>query len=244
MRNIFNYTSADGEFSSTSWKMYKKVTGENPYGYICNECGCTFYMLWHSNHIKGKVKCPVCGEYIELYYFECKQRDLPEENDMITDYGLENLKTLIDQYGGLNLSGYDIAELPENLKVPRELDIELTNISSLPSSLKIGGGLIASYTKITSIPKELLHIHGELTLCGCDISSLPDGLTVDRDLRINNTSIKRLPSGLIVGGSLHINNTPIEELPSDMKVGASVYAKNTHLKRLNGFDEKRIIKNY
>lgn len=244
MRNIIDYTSSNGEFSSTSWKKYEQVKGEKPFRYVCNECGCVFYTAWHSQYSIDKVKCPICGEHTDPLFIDYRSGDFPEEDDMPTDYSLESLKALIDKSGDLDLSYCDIAELPEGLEVPRTLNIEHTNISSLPSSLKVGGGLWASYTKITSIPQEFLHVHGDLVLCGCNISSLPDGLTVDGGLYLDNSNIKQLPNGLTIGWSLYIENTEIEELPSDMKLELRVYAKNTHLKRLNGFDKKYISTEY
>lgn len=244
MRNTINYTSKDGEFSSTSWKLYEKITGKKPFRYVCNECGCSFYTTWHSVYSMDKVKCPICEETTDPLFITLKSGDLSDEDDLITDFSLESLKALIDKSGDLDLSYCDITELPEGLEVPRTLNIEHTNISSLPSSLKVGGGLWASYTKITSIPQEFLHIHGDLVLCGCNISSLPDGLTVDGSLYLDNSNIKQLPNGLTIGWSLYIENTAIEELPSDMKLELRVYAKSTHLKRLNGFSERYITKNY
>ena len=244
MRNIIDYTSSNGEFSSTSWKRYEQVKGEKPFRYVCNECGCVFYAAWHSQYSIDKVKCPICGEHTDPLFIDYRSGDFPEEDDMPTDYSLESLKAMIDKSGDLDLSSSDISELPEGLEVPRTLNIEHTDISSLPCSLKIGKGLVANYTKITSLPKELAHIHGDLALCGCNISNLPDGLTVEGSLFLNGSSLKALPSHLSVGGCLYIEKTSIVALPSDISVEGRIYAKDTHLEEPNGFDKRYISTEY
>ena len=60
---------------------------------------------------------------------------------------------------------------------------------------------------------------GDLYLSNTPITSLPEGLHVERDLHLSCcSSLKFLPNNLKVGGSLVINKSAICSLPEDLEV--------------------------
>ena len=90
-----------------------------------------------------------------------------------------------------------------------DLDLNQLAIDKLPDELKrIGGGLYLARTNITSLPNGLT-VEGNLDLDNTPIESLPDGLTVVGYLYLCNLNIKSLPNRLRVYGSLYLGNTPI-----------------------------------
>jgi hypothetical protein len=114
--------------------------------------------------------------------------------------------------GNLDLSGYPITNLPDNLtKVGRDLDLENTKITSLPEDLTVGGSLYLRNTKITSLPKNLV-VNGFLGLMNTPITSLPENLVVNDSLDLMNTPITSLPKNLTVEGNLDLRGTPISKL--------------------------------
>lgn len=141
---------------------------------------------------------------------------------------------------------YDIHKLPENLRVPGDLDLNETSITSLPKGLEVGGSLYLNSTPINTLPEGLkvgsslflqdtpitslqdsLDVGGSLYLAGSKINSLPKGLHVRRDLSLRDTKISSLPQGLKVGGNLLISNTPITSLPEDLVVGGDIHVRGT-----------------
>ena len=94
-----------------------------------------------------------------------------------------------------------------------------------------GGNLDLCGTQITSLPENLT-VGGLLDLCGTQITSLPDNLTVGGGLYLNNTLIASLPDNLTVGGSLYLCDTPITSLPENFTVGGSLYLNGTPIASL------------
>ena len=70
------------------------------------------------------------------------------------NYTKEQLEKMMKENGGsLDLSGTQIASLPDNLTVGGWLDLRGTQIASLPDNLTVGGSLDLSGTQITNKTK-------------------------------------------------------------------------------------------
>ena len=121
----------------------------------------------------------------------------------------------------VNGNKYDVLNLPENLEVIGDLDLENTPISSLPAGLRVKGNLILQGAKITSLPAGL-KVDGNLDLASSEITSLPEGLTVGRELDLSETKITSLPRGVTIKGNLILDRSAIKSLPEGLTVGGDL----------------------
>lgn len=86
-------------------------------------------------------------------------------------------------------------------------------------------------TQITSLSDNLT-VDGSLDLCDTQITSLPDNLTVGGSLDLCGTQITSLPNNLTVGGLLDLRGTPITSLPDNLTVGGWLDLRNTPITSL------------
>jgi hypothetical protein len=93
------------------------------------------------------------------------------------------------------------------------------------------GDLTYAESDIKDIPNNLKYVGGYFGLSYTQITSLPDGLTVEESLDLSNTPIKKLPKGLKVGGDLFIDYTQISSLPEDLQVEGDLTARGTPFSR-------------
>jgi hypothetical protein len=77
---------------------------------------------------------------------------------------LDELNVLIDRCeGNLLLADSSVRRLPENLVVPRSLDVQWSQIRKLPEGLRVGRDLNAKGCKIRKLPADI-EVGGELRL--------------------------------------------------------------------------------
>ena len=113
--------------------------------------------------------------------------------------------------GTLDLGGFQITTLPDNLHVTWTLFLnKCKNLTSLPNNLYVEGSLDLRQTPITSLPDNL-YVGGSLDLRHTPIKSLPDNLKVGKDLGIQFTEIKTLPDSLFVKNKIYIYFTPLND---------------------------------
>lgn len=93
------------------------------------------------------------------------------------------------------------------------------------------GNIDLSGCEITQLPDNLT-VNGKLILINTDIIDLPNNLTVGDYLELWNTCIESIPDNLIVGGSLYLNDTGIKSLPKNLTVGGYLDLSNTRIKSL------------
>lgn len=63
----------------------------------------------------------------------------------------------------------------------------------------------------------------------CEITSLPDNLTVEDDFYCYSNLLKKLPNNLIINGDLFCDNNELTSLPDDLKVGGSIHCYGNQL---------------
>ena len=118
------------------------------------------------------------------------------------EYTIDNDKNIIVEES-LYLEGTEITELPDNLTITGDLDLENCKmLSKLPNNLKV---------------------EGNLNLEGCEmITEFPDNLKVGGYLDLSGTKITKLPDNLTVKGSLYLTGTPISKLPNNLTVRGKI----------------------
>jgi hypothetical protein len=99
------------------------------------------------------------------------------------------------------------------------------------ADLDYGGGKDDS--DITSLPDGIT-VNGSFYIGefsdGEGLESLPNNLTVKENLYMSyNNNILSLPNNLEIGKDLEINNTKISSLPKDLKIGRDIQAWDTPL---------------
>jgi hypothetical protein len=120
-----------------------------------------------------------------------------------------------------------VTQLPSNLTVDGELNINRTQITQLPDNLTVGESLFLQVTQIpiTQLPDNLT-INGSFSLNNTHITHIGDNLTVGKYLDLRNTPITHIGNNLTVLGYLYLENTPSldkDNLPTDMQVLEIVY---------------------
>ena len=94
-----------------------------------------------------------------------------------------------------------------------------------------GGNLDLQFSDVTSLPNGLT-VENDLDLRGTLITKLPDGLIVCGDFYLNYTQITTLPDNLTVGGNLYLDHTPITSLPDNLTVGGKLVLIGTPITSL------------
>jgi len=89
-------------------------------------------------------------------------------------------------------------EIPDNLIVDGELNLEHTCNISLPNQLTICNNFHLGYSEICELPKGLT-VEGNLYLMNTNLTALPEDLTVCGLLNITFTMITEIPDSIIVG---------------------------------------------
>lgn len=145
----------------------------------------------------------------------------------------DDIGNIVNLYGGLDMSGSKITELPKTLKlISKTLDISLSNIERLPKELKIGRSLIASDSNLIFL-EDNLTIDDSLILSNSKkIKSLPKGLIVGEYLDISNTFVREIPSDISIEFSLSIKNTPITRIPENLKLKGDLDIRETDIRSL------------
>ena len=133
---------------------------------------------------------------------------------------------------------HELTELPEELHVRGDLNIEHSNIKALPKGLvvdgsvngaesavigigpnvRIRGDLNLNGTRLHKLPADL-RVGGNISLVGSRVVAIPHNLTIKQSLLLARTHIRELPAGLRVPGVLDLGDTPIETLPKGLFVG-------------------------
>ena len=115
----------------------------------------------------------------------------------------------------VDLSGSDIATLPDNLTIVGSLIArDCARLSALPAGLDIMDSLDLRNTPITSLPADI-GVGLDIMLENTGLISLPANLAVNGALDLENAPIAALPATLNVGGYLNLRNTAVTELPED-----------------------------
>lgn len=117
-------------------------------------------------------------------------------------------------------------EIIENFKEETGYTLTIKN-----GELFYDGNIDLSGCEITQLPDNLT-VNGKLILRSTDITDLPNNLTVGDYLELWNTCIESIPDNLIVGGSLYLNDTGIKSLPKKLTVGGYLDLSNTRIKSL------------
>ena len=120
-------------------------------------------------HIKAtETAKAVCKGFATLALMKVGKKGkglMKKENGLTT----EEAERLMNENGGsLDLSGTQIASLPDNLTVGGWLDLSGTQIASLPDNLTVGGSLYLNGTQIASLPDNLT-VGGSLDLSGTQV---------------------------------------------------------------------------
>jgi hypothetical protein len=145
-----------------------------------------------------------------------------------------------------------VTELPDGMRVEGYLDMAGAGVTSLPECLRCGS-LDISYTQVKAFDtvhfisdeterassrmfmarsSKLESLVGsarfsQLDLAGTKMTSLPDGLYVERDLNIGGTPITVLPEDMEIGGSLYADRCPITCLPPRLNVKGGAHFDNS-----------------
>ena len=93
------------------------------------------------------------------------------------------------------------------------------------------GSLDLNGTNVTSLP-EGLTVNGWLDLSDTGVAELPEGLTVGTWLRLSGTGITELPKGLSVGKLLDLSGTGITELPEGLTIAGGLDLSGTGVNQL------------
>lgn len=145
----------------------------------------------------------------------------------------------------------NLIEQDESIFQPRRVDDRRARYDKILNQtiqdyIKNGshGNLSYAESDIKTIPNNLKYVGGYFGLSYTQITSLPDGLTVEADLDLSDTPIKKLPKGLKVGGDLFIDYTQISSLPEDLQVEGDLTARGTPFSRRlsSKFTEQEIDK--
>lgn len=144
-------------------------------------------------------------------------------------YDLFDSKLIV--HGHLDLSGLNITNLPQNLKVTGSLILRNTPIPKLPDGLSCGLDLDLRASKIKSLSDNLF-VGGNLYLNDTAINQLPNNLIVGWNLDLTNTQILEIPSDIIVGRDLILKNSSIKQLPNGFKIGQNLYLNNSKISTL------------
>jgi hypothetical protein len=94
----------------------------------------------------------------------------------------------------------------------------------------------------TPITKDDLIVKFGLSLWGVDITSLPEGLEVERKLVLSYSNITSLPEGLKVGSNLHLEYTKTPSLPKRLEVGGNLFIERTALTKYTNAQLREMIK--
>lgn len=111
-------------------------------------------------------------------------------------YEMERLPEEVYGYTSLTIQNSAVTSLPEGL-VLKELDISYTPIKELPADLEVSSRLTAWECVFVDIPKSV-KLRGDLDISRSKCRTLPDGLTLER-LDVSECSeLSALPSDLTV----------------------------------------------
>lgn len=162
---------------------------------------------------------------------QCKRIMDFYDGDLVVSASIKELPDNLTVNGDLIFPPMSqIKALPNNLTVKGRLDISGTNINELPNDLKVGS-LVASCSYITSIPSGV-YIERDICVNHSQLADLPDNITIEGNLHLSGTHIEKLPRGLKVGGYIDISHTGIRQLPDDIEIRGSIYAQYTSLEAL------------
>ena len=124
-----------------------------------------------------------------------------------------NLKVL----GNLDLNWSGVTKLPKGLEVEGFFNISRTEIEELPEDTKFGGSLYVNYMeKPFSFPK-VVKVNGSFECSGTTIKRMSEELHAKWDCDFSHSKFDKLPKVMKVGDSLYLNNTNITELPEGLK---------------------------
>ena len=135
-------------------------------------------------------------------------------------YTLSNGQIYIHK--NLILSGQDVPDLPDNLRVPGFLHASQCTLTRLPENLWVGTSLFVDLSFIGYLPASL-HVGQILTIAGNRLDDWPPDLYLPGSLFLNGSKIPVLPEGMRVKGMLDLTDTPIVRLPRQLQVGGSIY---------------------
>ena len=176
-------------------------------------------------------------KYDRINRFELKQYNLIYTNENV--YDLNNLLEKINLPNlHLELYGYDIEELPENLTIGT-LDIYDSKLKKLPKGLTCKVLSIMD-SEITELPDNLT-VTELIQLDNRKMTKLGDNITINDNLYLDKSKITKLPKNLKVAKTLDLEYTKIQEIPSDIQIGESLYLTESSVSKLP--DNLKIPKN-
>ena len=135
---------------------------------------------------------------------------------------------------------FDFLEEKEGQKIPFLWKL-LNNIPLTKEDLIVKGDLNLEDSEITSLP-EGLTIEGDFFFYHTPVE-LPKGLKVDHNLDLKQSKIESLPEDLRVGNDLNLRNCKnLKSLPKGLKVGGDLYIINAELLRYTNNELKEMVK--
>ena len=116
--------------------------------------------------------------------------------------------------GDLVLINSKLTHLPNWLtKVGGELHISYAMIEDISDSLILSKGIFAQRSKLKEVRRS--EVFGQLTLDNCQITKLPDGLTVHGYLSVEGIQFEEIPKNLEIEGRFFINNSNLEQFSNN-----------------------------
>ena len=91
------------------------------------------------------------------------------------------------EFTNLDIAGYEFTHLPDNLKIPQDLNIDNTVMKKLPKGLSVGGDLSTNQMfKYMSLEELSQNFPDDLQVGGMIIGDFPWGPVTGIDLRVFN----------------------------------------------------------
>jgi hypothetical protein len=118
--------------------------------------------------------------------------------------------------GRLNLPGYEMERLPEEVYGYTSLTIQNSAITALPERLVLKE-LDISYTPIKELPADL-EVSSRLTAWQCSFAEIPKTVKLGGDLDISRSKCRTLPDGLMLERLDVSECSELAALPSDLTV--------------------------
>jgi hypothetical protein len=153
---------------------------------------------------------------------------------------LDELPENVRIAGDLNLDNFALVSLPDGMKVDGSLSLRKMfwhhilpekEKGHLPDGLQVGGNLDLTESMVKTLGRNTL-VSGDLILRNTKIPAWPKGVSVDGNIDLSRTPITSLPKRFVTWGDLVLDFCPIDELPEGLAVAGSLSIKRTRIKAL------------
>jgi hypothetical protein len=201
---------------------------------IEGEC---YFLSLRDQQGKPHATIQLHGSYIIQYQGKQNEPPKPEYTSAIMPFVLQKklkINAPVIQFGFVidkNGNKHKLNELPDNLEVSGNLNLQYVKLDSLPKGMVVCGNLDISLSRIKKLP-EGITVKGNLELGGSIVRYLPKKLTVTGDISAKFSQIRKVHHDLNVGGSLILSSSKVQCLPDNLKIGRHLHLSNIWIESL------------